>query len=166
MLSLPAPPAEPVPVSLPCAPSWPSPAVCSPLAPGASPWGNSPTSALPCLPWSPLWPGGDCAPALADSAPDSPPALAGGVLDALSAEVWLAEAELSAGWPGELELLEELLEELLDELLDGLLLLLGGGVGGVELGVEGVWGVVGVLALGQPASSRQVPAMTASCASE
>lgn len=83
------------------------------------------------------------------------------MLDALSAEVWLAEAELSAGWLGELELLE-----LLEELLDGLPLLLGGGVGGVELGVEGVWGVVGVLALGQPASSRQVPAMTASCASE
>ena len=120
----------------------PLPAAWSPLVPGASPWGNSPTSALP----SP-WPAGGVAasPALADSEP--------------------AEPSLPGGWPAELlgelldELLAELSEELLEELLDGLPLLLGGGV---ELGVEGVWGVVGVLALGQPPSTRQALAIAAS----
>mgnify|MGYP001827863580 CR=1 FL=1 len=46
---------------------------------------------------------------------------------------------------GELELLEEL--ELLGELELG-------GLGGAVLGVEGVWGWVGLLELGQPASNR------------
>ena len=117
------------------------PAAWSPLAPGASPWGNSPTSALP----SPWPPGGVGAPP-ADSLADSDPAV----------------SSLPGGWPAELlgELLDELSDELLDELLDGLPLLLGGG--GVELGVEGVWGVVGVLALGQPPSTRQTLAIAAS----
>ena len=49
-------------------------------------------------------------------------------------------------------LLEELLldELLLELLLDELLL-----EGALVLGVEGVWGVVGLLALGQPVRSRQ-----------
>jgi hypothetical protein len=70
------------------------------------------------------------------------------------------------GLPEELldELLDEL-EELLDELLEeGLPLELGGGVGGVELGVLGGCGVVGLLALGQPASNRQTLQMPVSCA--
>ncbi len=49
------------------------------------------------------------------------------------------------------ELLDWLLDELLEELLDELLELLLGG--GVALGVLG--GVVGLLALGQPAKTRQ-----------
>ena len=72
------------------------------------------------------------------------------------------------------ELLEELLEELLDEelLLDGLLdgeELLGGlegglleGDEGLELGVDGGCGVVGLLALGHPARSAQAHATAAS----
>jgi hypothetical protein len=87
----------------------------------------------------------DCAP---DSEPADPSA-PGGELEGLPSWPSLPDA-LSDDW------LEELLEELLDELL--------GGVGGVEEGVGGVggWGTVGVLALGQPTSSRQMLEMPAS----
>ena len=131
--------------------SWPAPAACAPLAPGASPSGNSPRS--------PAW--AESAPLLAEAWPCSPPSLPAALLS----------------WPLSLaELLEELLAELLEELCEalsaelledelGLPLLLGGGVGGVEEGVDGVWGVVGVLALGQPESNRQAQATAARRAS-
>lgn len=67
---------------------------------------------------------------------------------------WLLDWDSLPDWDWDwlLELLdEELLLELLELLLDGLLLL----GGGVELGGVGVCGVVGVLALGHPLSSRQ-----------
>jgi hypothetical protein len=83
------------------------------------------------------------------------------------ADPWAPAASLEAlpcsPWlPGELPdgVLEALLWELW--LLEGLPLLPGGGGGGVELGVDGVWGVVGVLALGQPPSNRQTAAIPAS----
>ena len=91
-----------------------------------------------------------------DSAPASElaePSAPGGELEGLPSWLSLVEA-LSDDW----------LEELLDELLEGLL----GGVGGVEDGVGGVggWGVVGVLALGQPTSSRQTRQIPANCSSK
>jgi hypothetical protein len=152
-----SPPAAPSPKPgspLPLSPGWPpagscsadspaaalSPAlaVCSPLSPGNSPWGNCPRS--PSLePDSPGEP-------LEDWLPDSPWLLEGLPDDSLA----LLEEELLLE-----ELLDELLEELLEELLlggGGLLLLGGGGV------VGGGCGVVGLLALGQPLSSRQAQA--------
>jgi hypothetical protein len=91
-----------------------------------------------------------------DWAPDSEPAepsAPGGELEGLPSWLWLDDA-LSEDW------LEELLEELLEALL--------GGVGGVEEGVGGVGGcgTVGVLALGQPCSSRQMLEIPASCSSK
>lgn len=95
-----------------------------------------------------------CSPA-GEELPDCPSLPEGGLPD----ELLLEEDEL---------LLDELLlEELLlldEELLeDGL----PEEEGGVELGVDGgvgVWGVVGLLALGQPLSNTQAPAMAASFA--
>jgi len=98
-------------------------------------------------PSAPAWPGlPDCSPELPDCSPEL-----------LDCSPELLEEEL------ELELLEEELE-LLDELLLGGLLL--GGLllvdGGVELGVDGGWGVVGLLALGQPLNNRQAQPTAAS----
>ena len=112
------------------------------LSPGNSPWGNSPRSP-PALP-------GSAVELLPGSAPDWP---------LLADELpWLPEELLE----GALELLDgELLEELeglLDELLLGGLPLLLGGVEALGLGGEGVCGVVGLLALGQPLSNRQAQA--------
>jgi hypothetical protein len=84
----------------------------------------------PAWPWLP-----DCSPELLEGEPGLP-----------EEELELLEEEL------ELELLEEELELLDELLLEGLLLLVDGGV---ELGVEGGWGVVGLLALGQPLNNRQ-----------
>lgn len=88
-----------------------------------------------------------------DAEPDSSPA-SGGELAGLPSWLSLPEA-LSEDW----------LDELLEELLDGLPVELLGGVGGVEEGVGGVGGcgTVGVLALGQPTSNRQILEMPASC---
>ena len=64
-------------------------------------------------------------------------------------------------------LLEPLGDELLDdELLDGLDVEGGApeGLGGMELGVVGGCGVVGLLALGQPLNSRQATVIVASVA--
>ena len=106
----------------------------------------------------PLWP--DCEPLFcpAGGAPPADEALP----DSCSLlEDWL-ELLLLGG-----ELLDELLLELSLELLDGLEGL-GGlleGEGGLELGVEGgegVCGVVGLLALGQPTNNRQAQASPAS----
>ena len=90
----------------------------------------------PAWPWLP-----DCSPELLDCSPEL-----------LDCSPELLEEEL------ELELLEEELE-LLDELLLGGLLLVDGGV---ELGVDGGWGVVGLLALGQPLNNRQAQPTPAS----
>lgn len=76
---------------------------------------------------------------------------------------WLPEELLEGELLLELddELLLELLE-LLEELLDDELLLEEDDDGELVLGVEGVWGVVGLLALGHPASNRQAQASPAS----
>ena len=96
-------------------------------------------------PSAPAWPGlPDCSPEL----PDCSPELLDCSPELLDCSPELLEEEL------ELELLEEELE-----LLDELLLLVDGGV---ELGVDGGWGVVGLLALGQPLNNRQAQPTPAS----
>ena len=101
------------------------------------------------------------------------PACCGGLLPPAGDCAWLPPWEELLAWPSPVlpeeglpvdELLEddELLlgEELLLELLEEGLL----GDGALVLGVDGVWGVVGLLALGQPLSNRQAQADSASAA--
>jgi len=123
---------------------------CSAASPGNSPEGNSPRSpGLPAAPAAGLPEEAVAEESLALDAPLS--ACEPSLLEACS---WL---ELPLDW---LELLDE---ELLDEeLLEEDSLGGGGGVDGVVLGVDGVCGAVGVLALGQPPSNRQAQAIPAS----